>query len=155
MAAWLAYLKSRLLLPAPPQEEGPSAEEMAAAFARRLRHLERIRRAAAQLMARPQMGRDAFARALPPPSRPLYTVYTATIYDLLSAYARQRQTKALSHVTLKTRTVWSLAEARAAGAAARGGGGGRMDAAGPIPARLHDDARAAGGLRSRRASRPA
>ncbi|WP_394041772.1 segregation and condensation protein A [Xanthobacter aminoxidans] len=114
MAAWLAYLKSRLLLPAPPQEEGPSAEEMAAAFARRLRHLERIRRAAAQLMARPQMGRDAFARALPPPSKePLYTVYTATIYDLLSAYARQRQTKALSHVTLKTRTVWSLAEARA------------------------------------------
>ena len=52
MAAWLAYLKSRLLLPAPPKEDGPSAEELADAFARRLRHLERIRKAAAQLMAR-------------------------------------------------------------------------------------------------------
>lgn len=114
MAAWLAYLKSRLLLPAPPQEEGPSAEEMAAAFARRLRHLERIRRVAAQLMARPQMGRDTFARSAPPePEAPVYTVYTATIYDLLTAYSRQRQTQALSHVTFKTRTVWSLADARA------------------------------------------
>ncbi|MFG1433037.1 ScpA family protein [Xanthobacter sp. V2C-8] len=114
MAAWLAYLKSRLLLPAPPQEEGPSAEELAAAFARRLRHLERIRRAAEQLMARPRMDRDMFARAEPDPAdmprRPV--AYTATLYDLLSAYARQRQTQALSTVTLKMRAVWSLAEAR-------------------------------------------
>lgn len=114
MAAWLAYLKSRLLLPAPPKEDGPSAEEMADAFARRLRHLERIRKAAEQLMARTQLDRDVFARAVPlekeasaqPPT------YTATLYDLLSAYARQRQTQALSFVTLKTRAVWSLAEAR-------------------------------------------
>ncbi|MFG1383176.1 segregation and condensation protein A [Xanthobacter versatilis] len=114
MAAWLAYLKSRLLLPAPPQEDGPSAEELAAAFTRRLRHLERIRKAAQELMARPQMGRDSFPRAVPPSSdQPLYTVWTATIYDLLSAYARQRQTQVLSHVTLKTRAVWSLADARA------------------------------------------
>jgi len=114
MAAWLAYLKSRLLLPAPPQEEGPSAEELAAAFARRLRHLERIRQAAGLLMARAQLDRDVFARAEPDasaqPSRPV--VYTATLYDLLSAYARQRQTQALSTVTLKMRAVWSLAEAR-------------------------------------------
>ncbi|MFH3479004.1 segregation and condensation protein A [Xanthobacter variabilis] len=114
MAAWLAYLKSRLLLPAPPQEEGPSAEELAEAFARRLRHLERIRKAAEQLMARPQMEREVFARARPDPAslpqRPV--AYTATLYDLLSAYARQRQTQALSTVTLKLRAVWSLAEAR-------------------------------------------
>lgn len=114
MAAWLAYLKSRLLLPAPPQEEGPSAEELAAAFTRRLRHLERIRKAAEELMARPQMGRDSFPRAIPDPGDvPRYTIYTATLYDLLTAYARQRQTKVLSQVTLKTRTVWSLADARA------------------------------------------
>lgn len=114
MAAWLAYLKSRLLLPAPPQEPGPSAEELAAAFTRRLRHLERIRKAAEELMGRPQLGRETFARAVPDPQdQPRYTVYTATIYDLLTAYARQRQVKALSQVTLRTRAVWSLAEARA------------------------------------------
>ena len=114
MAAWLAYLKSRLLLPAPPKEDGPSAEELADAFARRLRHLERIRKAAAQLMERTQLGRDVFPRAVPEetdaPARPV--AFTATLYDLLSAYARQRQTQALSFVTLKTRAVWSLAEAR-------------------------------------------
>jgi segregation and condensation protein A len=114
MAAWLAYLKSRLLLPAPPKEDGPSAQELADAFARRLRHLERIRKAAQDLMERPQMGRDMLPRALPDPrDLPKGPVtYTATLYDLLSAYARQRQVKALSHVTLKTRAVWSLAEAR-------------------------------------------
>jgi len=114
MAAWLAYLKSRLLLPVPPEEPGPNAEELAAAFARRLKHLERIRRAGAELMARPQLGRDVFPRAVPekdPDTGPV--VYTATLYDLLSAYARQRQVRALSQVTLKVRAVWSLAEARA------------------------------------------
>lgn len=115
MAAWLAYLKSRLLLPTPPQEEGPSAEELAAAFARRLRHLERIRIAAARLMGRAQLGRDVFPRTIPEvegaPARPV--VYTASLYDLLSAYAVQRQTQALSAVTLKIRAVWSLADARA------------------------------------------
>ncbi|OYZ91041.1 MAG: segregation/condensation protein A, partial [Xanthobacter sp. 17-67-6] len=109
MAAWLAYLKSRLLLPLPPQEDGPSAEEMAAAFARRLRHLERIRQAAARLMARERLGRDVFPRVVP--ERPRGTdqpvTYTATLYDLLSAYAAQRQKQALSYVTLKTRAVWS------------------------------------------------
>ncbi len=114
MAAWLAYLKSRLLLPVPPKEEGPSAEELAAAFARRLKHLERIREASAQLMARAQLDRDVFARALPEeneaPSGPV--TYTASLFDLLAAYSRQRQTKALSFVTLKVRAVWSLQEAR-------------------------------------------
>ncbi|MGQ3674304.1 segregation and condensation protein A [Xanthobacter sp. TB0139] len=115
MAAWLAYLKSRLLLPAPPQEEGPSAEEMAAAITRRLRHLERIRIAGARLMAREQVGRDRFARVVPDigggEDRPV--TYTASLFDLLSAYARQRQTQVLSAVTLKMRAVWSLADARA------------------------------------------
>ncbi len=114
MAAWLAYLKSRLLLPLPPKEDGPSAEELAAAFTRRLRHLERIRTAAAALMARERLGVHVFPRAAPDASvvesRPV--VFTATLYDLLSAYAQQRQKQALSFVTLKTRMVWSLAEAR-------------------------------------------
>nr|WP_029005810.1 ScpA family protein [Azorhizobium doebereinerae] len=114
MAAWLAYLKSRLLLPAPPKEDGPSAEELAAAFTRRLRHLERIRKAAEALMARDRLGLTVFPRVVPddsvPETRPV--VFTATLYDLLSAYATQRQKQALSYVTLKTRMVWSLADAR-------------------------------------------
>jgi segregation and condensation protein A len=65
MAAWLAYLKSRLLLPEPPAQEGPSAEEMATALANRLRRLESIREAANRLMNRPQLQRDIFPRGEP------------------------------------------------------------------------------------------
>jgi segregation and condensation protein A len=114
MAAWLAYLKSRLLLPeqhAP--EGGASAEDMANALAGRLRRLEAIRQAAEQLMGRPQLGRDVFARGLPEPIEEIKKPeWTATLYDLLSAYATRRQTKARSFVRLPTRNVWSLAEAR-------------------------------------------
>ena len=65
MAAWLAFLKSRLLLPEPPAQEGPSAEEMATALANRLRRLEAIREAANRLMNRPQFQRDIFPRGNP------------------------------------------------------------------------------------------
>ena len=65
MAAWLAYLKSRLLLPEPPTPDGPSAEEMATALANRLRRLEAIREAANRLMNRPQFQRDIFPRGNP------------------------------------------------------------------------------------------
>src|SRR5260370_39686671 len=58
MAAWLAFLKSRLLLPDPPEAEGPSAEEMATALANRLRRLEAIREGANRLINRPQLLRD-------------------------------------------------------------------------------------------------
>ena len=117
MAAWLAYLKSRLLLPRAKEEEEPEAADLAAALAERLRRLEQIRAAAQALEARPHMGRDMRARGMPdlsilegdaPP------VWSATIYDLLSAYARQRQKHALSRMTLHKRVVWSLADAREA-----------------------------------------
>src|SRR6267154_5701419 len=65
MAAWLAFLKSRLLLPEAPTAEGPSAEEMATALAKRLRRLEAIREAANRLMNRPQLLRDIFPRGTP------------------------------------------------------------------------------------------
>lgn len=114
MAAWLAFLKSRLLLPEPPAAEGPSAEEMATALANRLRRLEAIREAANRLMNRPQFQRDVFPRGNPEPiaevRRPKYA---ATLFDLLSAYATQRQQRVLTSVHLAKRTVWSLAEARA------------------------------------------
>jgi segregation and condensation protein A len=116
MAAWLAYLKSRLLLPeAVAGTDGPSAEDMATALAYRLRRLEAFRKLAEQLLERPQLGRDLYERGDPEPiaevKRPQWT---ATLYDLLTAYARQRQQTALAHVRFAKRNVWSLAEARAA-----------------------------------------
>ncbi len=113
MAAWLAYLKSRLLLPEAATPDGPSAEDMANALAWRLKRLEAFREVAGQLMARPQLQRDVFQRGDPEPIADIkHPQWTATLYDLLSAYARQRQQSALGHVRFKQRTVWSLAEAR-------------------------------------------
>ncbi len=114
MAAWLAYLKSRLLLPEAAPGEGPSAEDMALALAHRLRRLELVREFATKMMDRPQLGRDVFPRGLPEPIAEVKTPeWSATLYDLLSAYAVQRQRNVLSRVRFKKRTVWSLAEARA------------------------------------------
>ncbi|MFZ0425412.1 MAG: ScpA family protein [Xanthobacteraceae bacterium] len=115
MAAWLAYLKSRLLLPGPHPAEGVSAEDLANALAQRLRRLEAIRLVAEQLLNRPQLGRDVFARGQPEPIAEIkHPEWTATLYDLLSAYASRRQTKSRAFVRMAKRTVWSLAEAREA-----------------------------------------
>ena len=65
MAAWLAFLKSRLLLPEPATPDGPSAGEMATALANRLRRLEAIREASNRLINRPQLRRDIFPRGNP------------------------------------------------------------------------------------------
>jgi segregation and condensation protein A len=115
MAAWLAYLKSRLLLPEPPGGAGESAADLANALALRLKRLEAIRLAASRLMERPQLGRDVFDRGAPEPIHEIKRPqWSATLYDLLTAYARERQKHALARVRLTSRTVWSLAEARAA-----------------------------------------
>jgi segregation and condensation protein A len=115
MAAWLAYLKSRLLLPEQHEPDGVSAEDMATALAQRLRRLEAIRQVAEQLLGRPQLGREVFARGLPEPIADIKKPeWSATLYDLLSAYAGQRQKQARAFVRLPKRTVWSLAEAREA-----------------------------------------
>ena len=115
MAAWLAYLKSRLLLPAPPKGEEPDPRELAASLARRLKRLQAIRVAAERLMERPRLDRDLFLRGAPEGLDVVNAPrYRASLFDLLTAYARQRQIQALSHVSFKTRQVWSLAEAREA-----------------------------------------
>jgi segregation and condensation protein A len=115
MAAWLAYLKSRLLLPEAAPGEGPSAEDMATALAERLRRLEAFRSVAEQLVGRPQLGRDVFQRGDPEPIAEIrHPQWTATLFDLLSAYASQRQRHVLAHVRVGKRAVWSLAEARQA-----------------------------------------
>jgi segregation and condensation protein A len=114
MAAWLAFLKSRLLLPEPPTPDGPSAEEMATALANRLRRLEAIRAASNRLMNRPQLQRDIFPRGDPEAIAEIrHPKYAATLFDLLTAYAAQRQQRVLASVHLTKRTVWSLSEARA------------------------------------------
>jgi segregation and condensation protein A len=102
-----------LLLPEPPEAEGPSAEEMATALANRLRRLEAIREAANRLMNRPQLLRDIFPRGTPEEIAEIRRPkFTASLFDLLTAYAVQRQQRVLTTVHLARRTVWSLAEAR-------------------------------------------
>ncbi|WP_309666160.1 ScpA family protein [Tabrizicola sp.] len=91
MAAWLAFLKSRLLLPPDPTDEGPSAEDLAAHLAFQLERLAAMREAAARLMGRDQLGRDRFARGVPEDVLHHRTIrYTASLLDLMRAYARIR-----------------------------------------------------------------
>ena len=113
MAAWLAYLKSRLLIPRQAKDDGPSGEEMAASLAFRLKRLEAMRDAATRLVNRNRLGRDVFPRAMPehiPTER--RSAYEASLYDLLNAYASLRQRHAITQVTIEKRTVWSLSDAR-------------------------------------------
>jgi segregation and condensation protein A len=114
MAAWLAFLKSKLLIPKQPGEEGESGEELAAVLQFRLRRLEAMRDAAARLVNRNRLGRDVFQRGMPE----MVIVekrneYSASLYDLLSAYAAERQRQAVTNVTIAKRGVWSLKDARA------------------------------------------
>ena len=114
MAAWLAFLKSRLLLPR--EETKPeelSGEEMARRLSFRLMRLDAMREAAAQLMNRMRLGRDVFARGMPEGTKTIReTQHTASVYDLLHAYADQRRrTIKVGHV-IKARPVWSIKDAR-------------------------------------------
>lgn len=113
MAAWLAYLKSRLLIPQQPKDGGPSGEEMAATLAFRLKRLEAMRDAATRLVNRNRLGRDFFPRGAPehiPTER--RSAFDASLYDLLNAYASLRQRHAITQVTIEKRSVWSLSDAR-------------------------------------------
>ena len=115
MAAWLAFLKSKLLLPAEKSDEGePTGAELAAILAFRLKRLHAMREASAQLMTRKRLGRDVFGRGLPEPIRVIRkSTYEANVYDLLKAYSQQRQRTAVRTWHISQRTVWSLKEARA------------------------------------------
>ncbi|MGX5846896.1 segregation and condensation protein A [Mesorhizobium sp. PL10] len=113
MAAWLAFLKSKLLIPKQPGEEGESGEELAAVLQFRLKRLEAMRDASARLVNRNRLGRDVFARGMPEmvivEKR---NAYSASLYDLLTAYVQQRQKQAITNVTIARRGVWSLKDAR-------------------------------------------
>jgi segregation and condensation protein A len=113
MAAWLAYLKSRLLLPDPPEDEtGPTAIELAEALAHRLRLLGAMQRAGAALMARPLLGRDVFARGAP---EGLVTidqpVFELSLYELLKAYGDSHRRQHGQVLTILPSAYHSLADA--------------------------------------------
>ena len=114
MAAWLAFLKSKLLLPEDEDVEEPTGEELAAMLAFRLRRLEAMRDVAAQLMTRKRLGRDFFARGMPEGIRMMRTSeYEANVYDLLKAYAERRRRTSVRTIQFSKREVWSIKEARA------------------------------------------
>jgi segregation and condensation protein A len=114
MAAWLAYLKSRLLIPASDGNDDSVPEDMAARLAFRLRRLQAIREASARLMSRNLLGRDVFARGCPEPLVfETKREYADNLIDLLKAYAERRQRK-LRHqsYTVRKLPTWSIKEAR-------------------------------------------
>jgi len=112
MAAWMAFLKSRLLLPPDPEDEGPSGEELAAHLAFQLERLEAMRRSAARLMARDRLGRDFFARGIPEEVTASRRVnHTATVLDLMQAYARIRTRDDFEPLTLKRESVFTMEQA--------------------------------------------
>ncbi|MBI1262492.1 MAG: segregation/condensation protein A [Rhizobiales bacterium] len=91
MASWLAYLKSKLLLPPPEEEEGPSGEEMAARLAFQLQRLEAMRNASKIIFSRKRLGVHVFSRGAPEGIRVVKTsTYTGSLYDLLKSYSTQR-----------------------------------------------------------------
>jgi segregation and condensation protein A len=108
MAAWLAYLKSRLLLPEPPAEDEPSATELAANLAFQLQRLEAMRKAGMALMVRPLLGRERFPRGapelLPTEARSWGTV---ALYDLLRAYGELGRRRAVIHLEIEAPDLFS------------------------------------------------
>ncbi|RMF33968.1 MAG: segregation/condensation protein A [Alphaproteobacteria bacterium] len=112
MAAWLAWLKSRLLLPPDPEAEGPSGEELAAHLAFQLERLEAMRRAAARLMGRDRLGREVFARGMTETVTLRRKVsYEATLLDLLRAYARVKTREDYTPLQVTQRPVLSMEQA--------------------------------------------
>jgi segregation and condensation protein A len=115
MAAWLAYLKSRLLLPKPerPKAEEPPAEEIAARLAFRLAKLDAMRQAADALKERPLLGRDIFGRGDPEAIKIQPTgAIEGDLYGLMSAYVAQRAKSASRHYTPRPPQAYPLEDAR-------------------------------------------
>ena len=113
MAAWLAYLKSRLMVPQTASDDEPTGEMMAALLQFRLKRLEAMRRAAMQLTNRPLLGRQIFARGAPEPvTVKKHALWEASLFDLLKAYATQRERGIPTDYVPFERHVWSLQDAR-------------------------------------------
>jgi segregation and condensation protein A len=112
MAAWLAYLKSRLLLPPPHDDGGPTGEELAAHLAFQLERLEAMRRVAAQLMGRDQLGRDIFARGMSETiTVKRQTEWRASLSDLLRGYARVKTRDEYRPLQVNRSAIFSMDQA--------------------------------------------
>lgn len=113
MAAWLAFLKSKLLLPEDEDEDEVTGAELAAQLALRLKRLEAMREAGAKLFTRKRLGRDFFARGTPEGIRLIReSAWDANVFDLLKAYALRRQRSAVETIHYSAREVWSIQDAR-------------------------------------------
>jgi len=114
MAAWLAYLKSRLLLPDVADGDEPSGEELAARLAFQLRRLEAMREVAAQLMSGYRLGRDVFARGAPEGvvvTR--HSLFDASLFELLQGYAGLRARADVGLMQIERPPVYPIEEALA------------------------------------------
>jgi len=112
MAAWLAYLKSRLLLPESEDEEEPSAEELALRLQLRLQRLEAMRESGAALMSRNRLGRDVFMRGAPEGlALEKHAVYEVSLYELLKAYAGTQRRGAAPALHIQRRPVYAIEDA--------------------------------------------
>ncbi len=114
MAAWLAYLKSRLLLPETPDEEEPSGAEMAAALAFHLERLDSMRKSGKRLMARPHLGASVFPRGAPEGVRDIARpIYDVRLFDLLAAYGSFHGRKTETRLEIREAKLFSVDEALA------------------------------------------
>jgi segregation and condensation protein A len=112
MAAWLAYLKSRLLLPVEEQADDLSAEDMAAKLAYKLQRLEAVRKFSASLMSRDRLGRDFFARGDGEPLKTLKTnIFQLDLYDILKCYADVKARSAICDISIHKREIYTLDQA--------------------------------------------
>ena len=114
MAAWLAFLKSKLILPSDkPEMETPEAQEMAAILAFRLERLDAMRRAVSGLMRLPKAGQEILTRGAPEGLRSRTTpLFEAELFDLLKAYGTSRGRSAFRHHTISAPRVLSMEDAR-------------------------------------------
>jgi segregation and condensation protein A len=115
MASWLAYLKSRLLLPKPERAKGEEApaEEIAARLAFRLAKLDAMRNAAEELKTRPQLGREVFVRGDPEAIKVIPSGrIEGDLYGLMSAYIDQRKKEQGRHYTPRAPVAYPLEDAR-------------------------------------------
>ena len=109
MAAWLAYLKSRLLLPKSEEDEEPSGEEMAVALAYQLKRYEAVKNLALNLVNRPRLGRDVFSRGSPEGLRNTRkTIYDVSLYELLKAYVNNHNNQESQSLTIEPDSLFSV-----------------------------------------------
>ena len=112
MAAWLAYLKSRMLLPDPPPDDEPTVEELAEALHFRLLRLEAMQKAGKALMERPLLGRDVFANGAPEGLKTVTRpVYAASLYELLKSYGDNRAKGEATVLHIKAPEYYSVDDA--------------------------------------------